>query len=126
MKKKLTAIAGAVALALSLAACDSTPATSEPIGGNVITPLIVDYATLDGATLDIRVGQAISINVGDTDVTAFDGSVGDPAIAEWVPGRNDGSAEFNPGFRGKSVGETVATITPTTATPIIVTINVTE
>lgn len=102
------------AVILGLTACgssDSAETSPSPIGGDVITPLTKDANDLQGSTVELIVGQVLSINTGDLAVDSYTGTVTDAAIAEFTPGRSDGSAEFNPGITALAVGETSATLT---------------
>jgi hypothetical protein len=92
---------GATAL-LALAACAPTP---------VIAPVTKSANDLQGATVELVVGQVLNIDTGDLAVDSYTSEVSDPAIAEFVQGREDGSATFNPGFTAKSVGSTDVTLT---------------
>lgn len=126
-KKKIVAALGAVAIALSLSACNTgAQPAGEPISGDVIAPMMTSYINLDGGTIAVKVGQVIVINTGDHPVDSLDGTSADPSIAEFVPGRIEASAEFNPGYSTKSVGETTATLTRDWGDPIEFTIKVTE
>lgn len=112
MKKKFAAIVGAVAIALTLSACNSG-AADKPIGGDIIAPVTENIGDLQGASVELKVGQVLNINTGDIPVDGYEGEAADPAIAEFTPGRTDGSAEFNPGFTAKAPGTTEATMTAT-------------
>lgn len=119
------------AVVLGLAACgSSTPAetSSTPIGGDVITPVTMDAGKLQGATVDLVVGQVLNINTGDLAVDSYTGTVADPKVAEFTPGRTDDSAEFNPGVKALAVGETEATLTNSDGgiQPLTFTVVVTE
>ena len=50
----------------------------------------------------------VIVDLGDVDGRAVD--IADPAVVEFVPGRDDGSAQFNPGLTAKSVGTTEVTL----------------
>ncbi len=114
MKKKLVAALGAVAIALSLSACDTgAQPAGEPIGGDVIAPVTQNLADLDSTTVELKVGQVLNINTGDVPVEAFEAEVADPAVVEFAPGRTEASAEFNPGFTGTATGTTEVTVSST-------------
>lgn len=78
----------------------STPSTP------VIAPVTMDIDEVQGATVELVVGQVLNINTGDLAVDSYSGEVDDPAIAEFVPGRVDGSATFNPGITALAPGST--------------------
>lgn len=102
-------IAGA---AIGLSACSSSTTTDTPetpIGGDVITPVTMEANDLQGATVDLIVGQVLNINTGDLAVDSYTGEVADTAVAEFVEG-TIGSAETNPGVEALAVGETEVTM----------------
>ncbi|MGK0722039.1 hypothetical protein [Leucobacter sp. W1478] len=108
-KNKWIALVSVLALSTTLAACGGN-AAEEPIGGDVIAPVTMEANELLGAEVELLVGQALNINTGDLAVDSYSGEVADPSIAEFSPGRNDGSAEFNPGVIALSVGTTGVTM----------------
>jgi len=94
------AVIGAFALAMSLSACaQSTPTP-------VIAPVTMDVNDLQGATVDLVVGQVLNINTGDLAVDSYSGEVADSAVAEFVAGREDDGATFNPGVKALAEGST--------------------
>ena len=101
---KLIGAAAALTLAMSLSACaqSNTP---------VIAPVTMDAGDLQGTTVELVVGQVLNINTGDLAVDSYTAEVADGAILEFVQGREDGSAVYNPGFTAKAVGETEVTMT---------------
>lgn len=99
------AIAVAFAAALGLTAC------AAQTGGPVIAPVTMDANELQGATVDLVVGQVLNINTGDLAVDSYTGEVSDSSVAEFVQGREDGSATFNPGVKALAVGESDVTMT---------------
>jgi uncharacterized lipoprotein YajG len=95
-------VAVAATALLALAACAPTP---------VIAPVTENANDLQGATVELVVGQVLNINTGDLAVDSYTAEVADPSILEFVQGREDGSATFNPGFTALKVGETEVTMT---------------
>lgn len=95
----------AVGAVLGLAGC--APPMLDPIPA----PVTVELDELEGRTVDVPLGSLLNIAVGELDVTSVSGVVGDPQVAEFVPGFDDGSAQFNPGVRPLSVGQTEVTLT---------------
>lgn len=98
-------IVALAAAAFGLTACAS------PAGGDVVAPVTMNVNDLQGATVDLVVGQALNIDTGDLAVDSDTGEVADPAVAEFVPGRDDGSATFNPGVTALAAGTTEVTMT---------------
>jgi len=95
---KLIGAVAAVALTVGLSACaQPTP---------VIAPVTVDANDLQGATVDLVVGQVLNINTGDLAVDSYSGEVADPSIAEFVKGYEQGGATFNPGVKALAEGST--------------------
>jgi hypothetical protein len=84
-----------------LSGCASTPGD-----GNVITPVVQSADDLQGATVDLKVGQVLDITTGDLAVDSYTGKVEDTSVAEFTAGRDDGSAQFNPGVKGLAPGTT--------------------
>jgi hypothetical protein len=95
---KLYAVIAVVALAAGLSAC----AAPTP----VIAPVTMDANDLQGATVDLVVGQVLNINTGDLAVDSYSGEVADTSVAEFVAGREDGGATFNPGVKALAEGST--------------------
>ena len=103
--KKLSrlAVAAAVIATLGLTACAPQAA--------VIAPVTMNVNDLQGATVDLVVGQALNIDTGDLAVDSYTGEAADPSVAEFVPGRTDGDATFNPGVKALAPGSTAVTMT---------------
>lgn len=109
---------GIVALAgLSLAGCSNGSGNTS--GGNsggqsqVIAPVVVNLDNIDGTKVSVGLNNVVDLNAGDTDVTEWTGTVKDSKIARWVPGKDDGSAQFNPGLEPLAAGTTEVTVTDT-------------
>ena len=115
---KLTRIvlgAVVVAAAIGLAACSApaapSPAPSTPIGGDIVAPVTMAANDLQGASVDLVVGQALNITTGDLAVDSYTGEVADTAVATFVAGREEGGATFNPGVTAVAEGTTAVTMT---------------
>lgn len=104
MTKTLRVGAAAVALAsaLALAGCATTP---------VVAPVTVSANDLQGDTVKVALNQVLNITTGDLAVDSYTAEIADPSIAEFVQGRVEGSATFNPGFQPLKVGSTEVTMT---------------
>ncbi|MFD0790692.1 hypothetical protein ACFQ0P_09790 [Microbacterium insulae] len=83
---------------------------SGQTGGPVIAPVTMSVDDLQGATVDLEIGQVLNITTGDLDGESYSGEVADPAVAEFVPASKDGSADFNPGVKALAAGETEVTL----------------
>jgi hypothetical protein len=104
--------AGAVAaLSLVLGACASPSPSPSGSSTRVIAPVTESANDLQGTTVSLVVGQTLNIDTGDLAVDSYEGEVTDPVVAEFVPGRDDGSATFNPGVLALSVGTTEVEMT---------------
>ncbi len=97
---KLIGAAAVIAVTVGLSACaQSTPTP-------VIAPVTMDVGDLEGETVDLIVGQVLNINTGDLAVDSYSGEVEDSAVAEFVKGREEGGATYNPGVKALAEGST--------------------
>lgn len=103
------ALAAVAVLAASLVGCSAS--ASEPIGGDVIAPVTMTVNELQGESVDLVVGQVLNITTDSLAVDSYSGEVADPKVAEFVPGRIDDSAEFNPGVTALAEGSSEVTMT---------------
>jgi len=99
---RMLAVALVAAATLALAACAP---------GNVIAPVTMSANDLQGETVDLKVGQVLNINTGDLAVDSYEAEVSEPSVAEFVQGREDGDAIYNPGFTAKAEGTADVTMT---------------
>ncbi|OLT54885.1 hypothetical protein BJF89_01230 [Corynebacterium sp. CNJ-954] len=60
--------------------------------------------------ITIAMYRPLVINVASNPASWTEGSTADDTIARFTPGRDDGSATFNPGFTPLNLGGTTATI----------------
>jgi len=99
-------VGGAAALVIALSGCaaSSTPSTPTGESTSVIAPVTMSANDLQGATVELVVGQVLNIDTGDLAVDSYRGTVSDGAVAEFVAGRDDGSATFNPGVKALAAG----------------------
>lgn len=109
MTSKLTASVALLLCGALLAGCSGSGAA--PIGGDVVAPVTMNVNSLQGETVELVVGQALNINTESLAVDSYSGDVSDATVAEFVPGRLDGGAEFNPGVTAVAEGETKVTLT---------------
>jgi hypothetical protein len=96
---KLIGAAVLVAVAAGLSACAQS---YDP----VIAPVTMDANDLQGATVDLVVGQVLNINTGDLAVDSYSGEVADTAVAEFVKGYEQDGATYNPGVKALAEGST--------------------
>jgi hypothetical protein len=74
--------------------------------GPVIEPVVMDAGDLQGQKVELLVGQVLDIDTGSLAVDSYSGEVADPKVAEFVAGKEEGGATFNPGVKGLAAGET--------------------
>lgn len=77
---------------------------------SALPPVIVELDTVDGTTVEVPEGGSVDLTGDDETFTMWTADIEDPEVVEFVPGREDGSAQFNPGLTAKSVGETEVTL----------------
>ncbi len=93
-------------LVLGLTACAQSGSSPSGDSTDVIAPVTKDANDLQGATVELVVGQVLNINTGDLAVDSYTGTVADAKVAEFVPGHEDSSASFNPGVKALAAGST--------------------
>lgn len=121
MKRTAIIAAGALAFSLGLSAC------SQDEEGNLESPTFITLDNLHGAEVEISQNRPLVVPVGPNEDPAkwTEGSVEDTTIAEFTPGKKDGSATFNPGFRAVGEGVTGAElVNPNTGEAITFTLTV--
>ena len=101
IRRLLAVAATASVLVAGLASCAATP---------VVTPVVVNSGDIQGSVVEVPLNSTLVINTGDLAVDSYTAEIADPSIAEFVQGKDDGSATFNPGFTPKKVGETEVTL----------------
>lgn len=110
---RFLAIGLAAALSFTAAACSSSSDADEPAAttaaGKVIAPVIVDVATANGTT--VRAGAGNNVVLKANNPVSWKGTVANPSVATFVPGRSDGSATYNPGLTDLHTGSTDVTMT---------------
>ncbi|WP_066039459.1 hypothetical protein [Herbiconiux solani] len=112
--KGLFTAAAMVVVVAALSACTTAagaPAGGAPAGGSVIAPVTMSANSLQGADVDLVVGQMLNVTTGDLAVDSYRGTVADTDVAVFTAGRTDGSAVFNPGIQAMAVGTTAVTLT---------------
>lgn len=103
-------VAASVIVAMGLAAGSLGLSACSPGGSSALPPVIVDLDTVDGTTVEVPEGGSVDLTGDDETYTAWTADIADPAIVEFVPGKDDGYAQFNPGLTATSVGETEVTL----------------
>jgi hypothetical protein len=117
MKLRVLAIAITIAMPIALASCagNSQEATTTESEMNTSAampaPVILTPEELAAnSPITIAMYRPLVINVASNAASWTEGSTADDTIARFTPGRNDGSATFNPGFTPLNPGATTATI----------------
>ena len=77
----------------------------------MIAPVTMSVNELQGAEVELVVGQVLNIVTDSLAVDSYTGQVVDARVAEFTAGRVDWSAEFNPGVTALAVGTTKVTMT---------------
>lgn len=115
---KITTITAISAAAIfGLAACSSgSDANKDSDVDNssttqLVGPIVVDVATLEGTDVTVNQGQMIDITIGNLDPATFTAKIADTKIATFTAGGKNGSATFNPGITGVASGMTTVTLT---------------
>lgn len=78
--------------------------------GKALPPVIVELDAVNGTTVEVAVGNAIDLTGDDKTFTTWSAHITDPTIVSFTPGKDDGSAQFNPGFQALAVGSTAVTL----------------
>ena len=84
-------------------------ASAEP-EGETLPPVIVDINEIDGTTVEVAEGNAIDLTGDDETYLDWTAEIEDSEIVTFVPGKDDGSAQFNPGLDAEKVGESEVTL----------------
>ncbi|MEP6480896.1 MAG: hypothetical protein ABJA94_02700 [Rhodoglobus sp.] len=92
----------AVSAVMGLAACAATP---------VVAPIVVNTGDIQDSTVSVPINSMLVMNTGDLAIDSYTATIADPSIAEFVQGRTDGGATFNPGLKPLKVGTTSVTLT---------------
>ncbi|KDA07033.1 hypothetical protein DC31_00885 [Microbacterium sp. CH12i] len=119
---RTTAALLAIGAALTFVGC----AKDSP-EDNALPPVIVDITKIDGSTVQVAEGNVVDFTGDDKTFTDWTAKIQDPEIVEFTPGKDDGSAQFNPGLDALSVGETEVTLdNSTSGDSVTFTVEVTE
>jgi len=115
---KLTAITAISAVAVfGLAACSSgADANSDSdvdasSTAQLVGPVVVDVATIEGKDVTVNKTQMIDITTGTLDPAGFSAVIADPKVATFTAGGKSGTATFNPGITGIASGMTKVALT---------------
>jgi hypothetical protein len=107
-------------LSVALSACGGAAATASPIGGDIMSPLMLDATTTTGS---IKVNQFVVFKLDNP--ASWKLSADKPELVELVPGMDDGSSVSNPGAKGLKAGDVKITADDGT-TKIVYSITITQ
>lgn len=88
----------------------SSTSASTSNGAKVLPPVIADLGRIEGTTVQVAVGNVIDLTGDDKTFTTWSAHITDPTIVSFTPGKDDGSAQFNPGFAALAEGTTAVTL----------------
>lgn len=107
MKTRILALAAAAVFAsVALAGCASSGGDND-----VIAPVVMSTDELQGASVELLVGQVLDITTGDLAEDSYSAEIADESIVSFEQGGERDGATFNPGLTAKAVGETEVTLT---------------
>ncbi|WP_139415554.1 hypothetical protein [Agromyces laixinhei] len=102
---------GAVLRLLLVVAVSGVGLTACTAGSDTLpAPVVVDLGEIDGTSIEVVEGNVIDLTGDDETYTEWTAEIDDPAIARFTPGRDDGSAQFNPGITAIAEGSTGVTL----------------
>lgn len=114
------ALSTAALLTVTLSACGSTSSdansstgtsTEQPIGGDIVAPVTKGVNELQGAEIELVVGQVLNIDTESLAVDSYTAEIGDTKVASFSQGGSKGGAEFNPGITAVATGTTTVKLT---------------
>ena len=88
-------------------AVNTTPASaaSSP-SAQQLPPIMADLKTVDGTTVSVPLDNVLVLTGDTADVTKWTAKIEDPTVVSFTAGKDDGSAQFNPGFSPIATGTT--------------------
>ncbi len=113
MRTRIAVIVAGAALALTAALTGCSGRTSsggDSSSSQQLPPIIVNIDKAAGTTVTVPLSNVVDVNVGSTDVTKWTAKIGDADIVSFTKGKDDGSAQFNPGFEPIAPGTTDVTM----------------
>lgn len=97
-------------MALAASVAGLTACATNGSEAELPAPIIVTPDEAQGTTVEVPSGSTLVIDV-EGEVTDWTGESDDDHVVEFVPGRDDGDATFNPGFEPHGEGTTEVSIT---------------
>lgn len=80
----------------------------------VTEPVVRQVSDLQGATVDLVVGQTLDITTGDLSVESYSGKITKSTVALFIKGRKDGPTVHNPGVKALHEGTTTVILSNST------------
>jgi hypothetical protein len=99
---RILAAFAAASIVIGLSAC----APNAP----VVPPVVVNTGDISDSVVSVPLDSTLVLNTGDLAEDSYTAEIEDPSIAEFVQGKTEGTATFNPGFKPLKVGETEVTL----------------
>jgi len=111
----ITAISAAAVFGLAACSSGSDANSDADVDASSTTqlvgPVVVDVATIDGKDVTVNKTQMIDITTGTLDPAGFSAVIADPKVATFTAGGKNGTATFNPGITGVASGMTKVVLT---------------
>lgn len=107
---RVAASVAVAVVALGAAGLSGCSSPGAPLDASALPPVIVELDTIDGTTVEVPEGGSIDLTGDEETFAEWTAEISDPEVVEFVPGRDDGGAQFNPGLTATSVGETDVTL----------------
>ena len=101
-------------LALIAAAALAGCATTEPIGGDTLPPIMETANDVQGKTIELPMNRVLVIDTGDLATDSYTTEIADETVVQFVQGEQGGSSSdltTNPGFEPLNEGTTEVTMT---------------
>lgn len=109
-RTRTTALRTAAALVALGAAFVITGCASGDQEAGTLPPVIVDINEIDGTTVEVAQGNAIDLTGDDDTYLDWTAEIENPDVVTFVAGKDDGSAQFNPGLDAVKEGESDVTL----------------
>ncbi|VXB69963.1 conserved exported hypothetical protein [Microbacterium sp. 8M] len=112
-RSAIVLVALLVPAGIGLAGCSGGGAATAPsasasasTGTQQLPPIMADLKTVDGTTVSVPLDNVIVLTGDSTDYKSWTAAIEDPTIVSFTPGKDDGSAQFNPGLSPLTTGRT--------------------
>lgn len=89
---------------------EPTAPASRAASAQQLPPIMADLKTVGGSTVSVPLDNVIVLTGDDTAYKSWAATIADPTIVSFTPGKDDGSAQFNPGLSPITTGTTTVTL----------------